>query len=117
MKIYDDDKDLFRKRGSMKDLLERHPVQLTRNLDPQTSYEAGEKIIPKLRKIQQEVYDYFLAVGPVGATDLDLQTHFNRHGSTYRTRRAELVELGLIIDTGQRREQQGSRRNVWAVKS
>jgi hypothetical protein len=83
--------------------------------DPDTSHVAAERIQQRLNKLQFKVLDHFRAIAPQSITDLDLEYHFNNHGSTYRTRRAELTELGLIQDTGLRRWQEGSHRVLWAA--
>lgn len=97
--------------GRVKDLFgeEAH----TRWSDPDTSFEAADKVTPKLKKIQTEVYLLFKA--KVRMTDLELQRAFGSSGSTHRTRRAELVELGLIRDSGKRVKQDGSNRIIWEI--
>src|SRR5262245_36374451 len=96
----------------MKDLfgdepyLERKPHQLARKTDPVTSELAVKYIIPQLREIQRKVYDAIVVAGPQGLTDWELENSFGDHGSTYRTRRAELTELGLVLDSGRKRLQQ-----------
>lgn len=86
-----------------------------RNTDPDTSHEAAESISPRLRELQRKVlmfaYDY-----PDGFIDPELNRRFDTHGSTYRTRRAELVEQGLIRDSGERRTDGGTRRHIiWQI--
>jgi hypothetical protein len=104
--------------GGMKDLLgdtpflPRRPQQLVRHGDPQTSFEAADKVVPKLRLLQRIVYDT-LQRSPLGLTDVELEELCGSHGSTYRTRRAELVELGLVFDTGLTRVINGRKRKVW----
>jgi hypothetical protein len=107
--------------GGMKDLfgdtpfLPRGPEQITRRSDPHTSFQAGRTVLPRLRELQREVYNV-LAKFPDGLTDLELEEKCGSHGSTYRTRRAELVELGIVIDTGQTRLQRGRNRKIWKAK-
>lgn len=86
-----------------------------RPFDPDTSHVAAERIVPRINKLQTKVLDYFRAIHPNAITDRDLEDHFGNHGSTYRTRRAELTEMGLIADTGLRRWQDGSHRVLWAA--
>ncbi len=104
----------------MKDLFGDQPydaTKLARRSDPSTSREAAEKIVAKLRPLQQRVYEVLKAAGPDGLTDLDLEAKCGSHGSTYRTRRAELVnDKGLVVDTGRRRMQRGRKRIIWAIK-
>ena len=80
-----------------------------------TSLAAYASVLPKLRKLQQLVLDYAKSAGTF--TDPDLQAHFGTPGSTHRTRRSELVKLGLIVDTGQRTTREGSNRRyiVWTA--
>lgn len=86
---------------------------LHRRTDPETSRMAAEEVVPKLRKLQAEVLAFAQGCGFVGFTDLDLAKHFNNAGSTYRTRRAELVRLGLIEDSAKMKIQKGRAHTVW----
>jgi hypothetical protein len=63
-------------------------------------------------RLQQEVLAYLRSIHPEGCTDLDLQSVFANHRSTYRTRRAELVDAGLVERIGKIR-QDGANRIVW----
>src|SRR6478609_1701528 len=45
----------------------------------------------------------------------DLENRFNNPGSTYRSRRSELTAMGLLRDSGQRREQEGGTRIIWEI--
>jgi hypothetical protein len=112
--------------GGMKDLLgdtpyvPRNAHQLVRKSDPVTSWEAAASIVPNLRELQRVVYYVIGEAGSRGLTDLELDARCiakngKRGYSTYRTRRAELVSKGLVIDTGRTREQEGSKRTVWAL--
>ena len=83
----------------------------TRNTDPDTSRAAAENISPRLRELQRQVLVYAETRGRMGFIDPEMAAHFGCHGSTYRTRRSELVDMGLIADTGQRR----SKHAVWAI--
>ena len=100
-----------------KAMSERDSFQLARHTDPDTSHAAAEAIVPKLRKLQQIVLDHHKRAGNRGLTDFDLESLCGDHGSTYRTRRAELVEFGLIADSGMRRLQHGRNRIVWVITS
>lgn len=94
-------------------MLEQQARTLHRNTDPETSRMAAESVVPKLRKLQAEVLAYAQGCGFIGFTDLDLAKHFNNAGSTYRTRRAELVRLGLIEDSSKMRIQKGRAHTIW----
>lgn len=85
---------------------------MTRPDNPSTSHEAARRVIPHLTDIQEKVL-LFLYNSPKGATDLDIQRFFEDDRSTYRTRRAELVRLGRVKDSGRRVKQDGFRRVVW----
>jgi hypothetical protein len=61
------------------------------------------------------VWNELVKAGTNGMTDFELEEIFGNHGSTYRTRRSELTEQGLIIDTGRTRVQRGRNRIVWAA--
>jgi hypothetical protein len=106
----------------MKDLLGDIPFeskeanQITRRSDPITSFEAGVRVLPRLKEIQSKVYWYLRSIGPHGLADWEIENHFGDHGATYRTRRAELVDLGLVRDTGRTRTINGRKRKVWAAQ-
>ena len=99
----DDDEDMF----------EWETRTRSRLTDPITSHEAAASVMHKMTKIRREVLHYF--VRRQWMTDLDLQIHFEHHGSTYRTRRSELTEMGYIADSGAKQVQGGSNRIVWTI--
>jgi hypothetical protein len=82
----------------------------SRRSDPETS--RNRLSADRITRIQQDILNY-VSRYPGGVTDLDIQTFFNDQGSTYRTRRAELTERGLLKDSGERMRQQGRRRVLW----
>ena len=55
--------------------------------------------------------------GMKGFIDPELNDHFQVHSSTYRTRRAELVCMGLIEDSGERVSIGGAGRKhaLWRI--
>lgn len=87
-----------------------------RHTDPDTSHEAAEAISPRLRELQALVLAYAYA-NPSGFIDPEMNVHFETHSSTYRTRRSELVDKGMIEDTGAREQIDGKGRRfiVWAI--
>lgn len=87
--------------------------QLTRRTDPRTSYEAADGVIHKLRATQIRVLNELKKAGSEGLTDFDLEEICQDHGSNFRTRRSELVDVGLVVDSGRTKIQKGSRRIVW----
>jgi hypothetical protein len=99
---------------------ERHeeparPLQSARAVDPGTSHEAAARIASTITATQQRVLDFIRSRGASGCTDLDIQRRFGNHGSTYRTRRAELTALELVRDSGLRVMQDRGRRIVWVA--
>ncbi|MBX9824910.1 MAG: hypothetical protein K2Y27_07920 [Xanthobacteraceae bacterium] len=86
---------------------------LARASDPTASHEAAARIASTISDTQQLVLDFIRSRGASGCTDLDIQRRFGDHGSTYRTRRAELTALGRVRDSGVRVTQDGSRRILW----
>lgn len=83
----------------MKDLFgdEIFPHTRARPSDPITSHVAYEHI--KLRDIQKIVLERLRRAHPLGMTHLELEDLCNDHGSTFRTRCAELVDLLLVEDS------------------
>jgi len=55
------------------------------------------------------VYKAITSSGARGMTDPEAQAHLGLSGSTQRPRRVRLVELGLVRDSGNRRESQAGR--------
>ncbi len=49
------------------------------------------------------VLRYLLVIGDIGATDEQIQIFLHMNGNTERPRRCELLEAGLIADSGARR--------------
>lgn len=96
----------------------KEPHQLARATDPGTSHEAGAKVIPDLRRLQEIVFNV-LREHPGGLADPELDELCcaiePRPYSTYRKRRGELVELGLVFNTGERKTIRGSTHIVWAL--
>ena len=90
-------------------------MKLHRRQDQPTSIEAAEAIAPKLNEIQQQVL-IFARNKEQGFTDVDLNKFFNSTASTYRTRRAELVAKGLLVDSWQREKINGRNHIVWILK-
>lgn len=63
-----------------------------------TSEAAAEAILDSLPALQRRVYEYIRQWGPVH--DEEIQIDLNMNPSTERPRRGELVEKGLVCDTG-----------------
>lgn len=86
--------------------------KLTRRDNPETSYQAANRVFPHLSNIQERVL-VFIKNCPQGVTDLEISLYFEDDRSTYRTRRAELVAIGRVKDSGRTIKQAGSQRTVW----
>jgi hypothetical protein len=92
------------------------PLAHARRGDPDTSREAAEEVTPRIRELQAAVLRYAMQCGFRGFTDPAMNDYFDCRSSTYRTRRAELVALGLIEDTGNRiGEGKGRKHAVWRI--
>lgn len=91
---------------------------LYRKSSPDTSREAAAYVHPKLTRLQALVMDW--AKGAGRFTDKDLVREMQRqHGgepSTWRTRRSELRDAGLIVQTGKIADGQGKRHTCWMYK-
>ncbi len=92
--IIDHDADLFGFRPAV----QAH----ARRDDLDTSHAAAEEVSPHIRELQAKVLDYARSRGRTGFTDVALNEHFETTSSTYRTRRSELVDKGLVEDSGER---------------
>ena len=84
-----------------------------RRTDPDTSQEATRQITPSLRQLQLHVLEYAATRGDQGFIDPEMLLDLESMSSTYRTRRSELVDLGLVEDTGRRSS--GGGRSTYAV--
>jgi hypothetical protein len=90
------------------------PVAHARRTDPSTSHEAAAEVTKKLTAYQESVMNLFLIRGEM--TDVDLQNYYGLSaGSTFRTRRSELVKMGKLRNSGRKRVQDGSNRIIWEI--
>lgn len=87
----------------------------TRRGDPGTSHEAAQAVSPDLRVLQARVANYARSKGPAGFCDAEMTEELDDPGSTMRTRRAELHDMCIILDSGRRKKWGESPRNriVW----
>ena len=84
--------------------------------DPVTSRIAAEHVTPSLRQIQRQVLGYAVSKGATGFTDPEMNLDFGTMSSSLRSRRAELVDVGLIADTGKRHKFGGrTPYTVWRI--
>lgn len=80
-----------------------------------TSVEAAKSIEPRLPELRQRVYD-FIASQEDGATDMEIASALAMLTDTARARRCELVDAGLIRDSGKTRPSPRGRKSaVWIV--
>jgi hypothetical protein len=92
-----------------------------RATDPETSHEAAESLKPKrLRDSQRAVFDLFAMYGAMTDQMLQRAAVIEKVGqspSWIRTRRKELVDAGMIVDTGRKQKTKSGRRAiVWDLK-
>jgi hypothetical protein len=81
-----------------------------------TSISAAASIYPDLKKLQLEVL-VFAKHRPNGFTDEQMNEFFETNRSTFRTRRSELVDKGLILDSGKRWAMTNGRNaTVWMCR-
>lgn len=82
-----------------------------------TSVAAAEAILPVAAEQRQRVYNALCEAGPHGRTDAELQRLLGLPGSSERPRRIELVEMGLVFDSGETRPTESGRAAcVWRAK-
>jgi hypothetical protein len=81
---------------------------VARRTDPQTSHDAAKAITPATPTIRQQVEAFALRCGSAGFIDEELSDHFSSAAySSYRTRRAELTAVNVILDSGQTKPNSG----------
>lgn len=93
------------------------PQAHARRSDPHTSHAAAKAVTPEITRKQQAVMAFARSRDPAGFTDLELEEHFHDSGSTYRTRRRELVDLGQLRDSGETMRHKGDTRHrvIWVL--
>ena len=96
-------------------------IARARTSDPDTSHAAAQSLTPETLRLSQTAVLSVLTAYPAGLTDQGLALVYGNRWpaqseSGLRTRRAELVRGGMVVDTG-RRERLASGRQavVWAV--
>lgn len=90
-----------------------------RRTDPETSHQAAAFVTPGLNALQERVEGWSRSV-PGGFLDLDAcEAMPDLVGSTVRTRRAELAQRNIILDSGRRRKPEGAStpHTVWIHRS
>lgn len=96
-----------------------HPV--ARSADPETSHEAAESV-RNVTDTHDRILGLLRSYGPLtdsGIREIWTRLLFPRTtDSGLRTRRAELVKAGLVVDTGTRVKLASGRRSiVWGLAS
>jgi hypothetical protein len=86
-----------------------------------TSVAAAEAIRPATGRLRMAVLEYLRSCGQNGATDDEMQDALNgtlgMGPSTQRPRRIELVEAGLVADSGRTRLTKAGRKAVvWVAR-
>ncbi len=81
-----------------------------------TSRAAAAEILPKAGTLRRLVYDYIFTAGEYGRTDEEAQVYLRLNPSTQRPRRIELVNAGLVRDSGRTRPTRSGRQaTVWVA--
>lgn len=79
-----------------------------------TSVAAGERIREDAGTLRGRVLAYIRGAAERGATDEEMQAALDMNPSTQRPRRGELVEAGLVMDSGiTRPTKSGRQATVW----
>lgn len=85
-------------------------------VESETSREAAELLKPSAEQLRARVYQFIVGRGGYGATDQEIQHALELDGSTERPRRWELVNAGLVRDSGTARLTATKRRaTVWVA--
>lgn len=82
----------------------------------ETSIAAAEAIKPRVEIYRERILAEIKRSGALGRTDGELQEQLAMNGSTQRPRRIELVDDGLVKDSGRTRKSASGRTCVvWVV--
>ena len=77
----------------------------------ETSREAAERMAEQPTRIRRDHESILNVLLSWPKTDREIQTILGMSGDTQRPRRGELVAMGRVVNTGQRRE----RSTLWAI--
>lgn len=81
-----------------------------------TSSVAADRIAGHTKNLRARVLGFIVAQGPHGATDDEGESVLGIKPQTYTPRRGELVALGLVVDSGRRRNTASGRpAAVWVT--
>lgn len=78
----------------------------------ETSKAAAEAIKPRVEIYRERILAEIKRSGALGRTDGELQEQLAMNGSTQRPRRIELVDAGLVKDSGRTRKSASGRACV-----
>ena len=76
----------------------------------QTSHDAYDEIKPDVPTLRQRVFAFIVRHG--GATDEEMQNTLGMRANTQRPRRRELVQQGMVRDSGKTRKTQSGREAI-----
>jgi len=83
-----------------------------------TSDRAAGRIASHAKDLRARVLAYIVGQGPHGSTDDEGEAVLGIKPQTYTPRRGELVKLGLVVDSGRRRNTAGGRpAAVWIAST
>jgi hypothetical protein len=92
------------------------PAPARRNAPPGTSEVSAQRIATAAPSLRDMVLALLRERGARGATDQEIQAELGLPSNTQIPRRWELVNLGLVVDSGERRPTPSGRRAaVWAL--
>ena len=86
------------------------------NAPPGTSDAAARRSEGHAPKDRRKIHDFIRGRGPFGATDDEGESVLRIKPQSYTPRRGELVDLGLVVDSGKRRKTESGRAAaVWVT--
>jgi len=84
----------------------------------QTSIEAKQAVEPSAETLRVRVWSFIRDCGPMGATDEEIQLALRLGPQTQSPRRRELVQKGVVADSGDRRKTtRGRNAIVWVIST
>ena len=83
-----------------------------------TSNMAAEAVAPKFNARAERMYNMILNKGADGSTDEEGQVALSMSGNSYRPVRGNLVKLGMVVDSGIKRDTvTGNPAKVWVSRA
>lgn len=117
----DDDAPRLGSNGAHAELVkQQHSIRRSapahHNAPPGTSDAAARRIEGHAPKVRRKIHDFIRDRGPQGATDDEGESVLGIKPQSYTPRRGELVDLGLVVDSGKRRKTESGRAAaVWVM--